>query len=300
MKAYYSVAHNLFAVEIPSYLAAWHTLQPRFAPFEVGVPEGELAFEATVNVGSLPVWESGEVYEPDHAGIGFITSRAGLLPGGEIVVEFKHISESASRLTMKLSADMHTATIYICPKGDETDPYFLTHALMIAYMASTCANGTLMIHSSAVLYDGKVYLFQGKSGTGKSTHSRMWLETIPGTELLNDDNPLLRISPQGIPMAFGSPWSGKTHCYRAMGAPVGAFVRIVRAPENRVEFLPPLKAYASLTSSVLNMPFLPSEFRTMRHKTIEQLVGAVPCCAMHCTPTPEAARVCMAALTSNS
>ena len=39
-----------------------------------------------------------------------------------------------------------------------------------------------------------ISLFQGKSGTGKSTHSGLWLKHIPGCELLNDDNPIVHFN----------------------------------------------------------------------------------------------------------
>ena len=54
----------------------------------------------------------------------------------------------------------------------------------------------------------------GKSGTGKSTHSRLWLKYIPDTKLLNDDNPAVRIMDNNTIMIYGTPWSGKTPCYK--------------------------------------------------------------------------------------
>ena len=59
----------------------------------------------------------------------------------------------------------------------------------------------------------------GKSGTGKSTHSRLWLENVPGATLLNDDNPIVRLTLVGA-IVYGSPWSGKTPCYKNESAPL--------------------------------------------------------------------------------
>ncbi len=288
----YAVAQNIFSVTLPDHLAAWATLQPRFEPFETDSGQ-EPILKATVATQPLAQCVAHDVYEPDHAGIGFITSRVYRLANGGVTLDFKHVSEPTPRLRMTLTPELDKADITFDPAGDDSDHYFLTHALMIAYMLATCGNGTLMFHSSAVILDGRAYLFQGKSGTGKSTHARMWTQSIPGAELLNDDNPLVRISPDGNSMAYGSPWSGKTHCYRNEAAPVGAFVRIVRADHNRLEPLRPLQAYASLTSSVFYTPFLSPELREARHKAIERLVAQVPCCQMHCQPTPDAALTCM-------
>ncbi|MDE5554377.1 MAG: hypothetical protein K2J10_04255 [Muribaculaceae bacterium] len=185
----------------------------------------------------------------------------------------------------------------LAPEDDGNDLYFLTHALMIAYMLATTGNGTLTIHSSTVIYNDKAYLFQGRSGTGKSTHASLWIANIPGAELLNDDNPIIRFSPDGTAMAYGSPWSGKSDCYRNLAAPIGALVRIVRSQNNELRKLSPLHAYASLTASVGYLPLLSEKDREMRHKTIERLVGSVKCCEMHCRPDADAALTCMTALT---
>ena len=64
---------------------------------------------------------------------------------------------------------------------------------MIAFAFSGAQKDLLLIHASVTMKDGKGYLFLGKSGTGKSTHSQLWLKHIPGTELLNDDNPAVRL-----------------------------------------------------------------------------------------------------------
>ncbi len=82
-------------------------------------------------------------------------------------------------------------------------------SLMLLYAMRSAAGDTLLFHSSTIVKDGKAYLFLGKSGTGKSTHSGLWLKHIEGTRLLNDDNPVVYVTPEGTPMVSGSPWSGR-------------------------------------------------------------------------------------------
>jgi len=95
---------------------------------------------------------------------------------------------------------------------------------------------------------GYGYLFLGVSGTGKSTHTANWLRYIPGTDLLNDDNPAVRVI-DGEPIVFGTPWSGKTPCYRNEQAPIGAFVQLKQAPYNKIQRQSVVHAFASLLSS---------------------------------------------------
>lgn len=66
----------------------------------------------------------------------------------------------------------------------------------------------IMLHASAVQLDGYAYLFSANSGTGKSTHTHLWLEKFPNAEILNDDKPAIRLI-NGKFYAFGTPWSGK-------------------------------------------------------------------------------------------
>lgn len=87
----------------------------------------------------------------------------------------------------------------------------LNTAIMIAFAAASAPEQTLLMHASVIAKEAGAYLFFGTSGTGKSTHSRLWLENVEGSSLLNDDNPALRVI-DGKVIVFGTPWSGKTPC----------------------------------------------------------------------------------------
>ena len=107
------------------------------------------------------------------------------------------------------------------------DPYLgevLSSMLRILYAQAALVRDAVSVHASCVSLEGRGYLFLGRSGTGKSTHARRWLEAFPGCHLLNDDNPVLRVE-DGTVTAYGTPWSGKTPCYRNEYAPVAGIVR---------------------------------------------------------------------------
>ena len=189
---------------------------------------------------------------------------------------------------LSVSADFTRGQLLLTG-GD--DAFALNNALMLLFAFSSARHGLLEMHASVVMNQGKGYLFLGKSGTGKSTHSKLWMRHIPGTELLNDDNPILRLMPDGSARVYGSPWSGKTPCYKAQDVPVGAIVRIRQAPYNKIERLPVIQAYASLMASA-------SGFRPFRdlsdgwHNTLEALTRVVPCYVLDCLPDQEAAVLC--------
>jgi hypothetical protein len=134
----------------------------------------------------------------------------------------------------------------------------------------------------------KAVIFLGESGTGKSTHTRLWREHIEGAFLLNDDSPIVRII-DGVPTVFGSPWSGKTPCYKQEHYPLAACVRLSQAPYNKITRLKLVQAYAALH------PSCPPDFAYDDHlydhisATLGDILAEVPVYHLACLPDREAA-----------
>ena len=175
--------------------------------------------------------------------------------------------------------------------GDYTMRSFgLNDALMLVYAFAGAYRQTLLIHASCVSYQGYGYPFIAKSGTGKSTHTSLWLKHIEGSELMNDDNPVVRIV-DGIPYIYGSPWSGKTPCYKDVKAPLGAVTRIDRALVNSVDRLGPVEAFASLLPACSSMKWDSQLYKNLCD-TVTAIIETTPIYTLHCRPDEEAARVC--------
>jgi len=175
--------------------------------------------------------------------------------------------------------------------GDWTMRSFgLNDALMLVYAFAGCAKETLLIHASCIGVGDKAFPFIAESGTGKSTHSSMWMQHIEGAELLNDDNPIIRIV-DGRPLLYGSPWSGKTPCYRNVCRQLGAVVRIERAPKNYIERLSVVASFASLLPACSSMKWDERLYDQLCN-TISHLIATTPIYTMHCLPDREAAIVC--------
>lgn len=174
--------------------------------------------------------------------------------------------------------------------------FTLNNCLMIMFAFASSRKSALMVHSSVVVKDSKVYMFLGKSGTGKSTHSRLWLQNIDGTFLLNDDNPIVRLV-DGKVYIYGSPWSGKTKCYINKSFEVGGIVRIVQKPFNRITKLNVLEAYASLISSCSILRQVPEVNRNITD-TVSSVVGLTRCYVLECLPDVDAAKVSYSAVTA--
>ena len=209
--------------------------------------------------------------------------------GDGYMAEFAPSPVSPVSGLLVMSGDFRHGEVY-APGSPKALAFTLNNALMLLFAFASAPFRTLEMHASVVMNGGRGFLFLGRSGTGKSTHSGLWLKHIPGTELLNDDNPVLRVV-DGETRVYGSPWSGKTPCYKAQDVPVGAIVRLRQAPENRITRLNVVGAYASVMASC-------SGYRPIRaladaqHETLARISQQVPCYQLDCLPDEAAARLC--------
>ena len=163
----------------------------------------------------------------------------------------------------------------------------LNNALMLIFAFAGSRHDTLLIHASLVRQNGYGYAFIAKSGTGKSTHVSLWLRHLPGCDLMNDDNPIVRII-DGEAYIFGGPWSGKTPCYRNVKARLGAITRIDRAPANSIERLAPIEAFASFLPSCSSMKWDEDIFNRICN-TVTKIIETTAIYTLHCLPNEEAA-----------
>ena len=169
-------------------------------------------------------------------------------------------------------------------------PYELRFLLWIAYGLAVLPYGAVAVHTSVIMQGGRAYMFLGESGTGKSTHTRLWRENIEDAELLNDDSPILRIV-DGRPTVYGSPWSGKTPCYKPLSLPLGGVTRLSQAPHNRMRALGKLEAFGAL------LPSCPPNFAYDEALTDRmcEIIGAVikttPVYHLECLPDRAAAEL---------
>jgi len=166
----------------------------------------------------------------------------------------------------------------------------LNNAMMLIFAFAGCWKQALLIHASVVRHKEKAYAFIAKSGTGKSTHSNLWLNNIPGCDLVNDDNPVVRVINDEV-FLFGSPWSGKTPCYRQLKVKLGAIVRIDRAKKNSIDKESPVAGFASLLPSCSSMKWDKDIFGAICDN-VTMVLERVNIYTLHCLPDKEAAELC--------
>lgn len=125
------------------------------------------------------------------------------------------------------------------------------------------------IHSSAVVRDGKAYLFSGYSGVGKSTHTQQWIDAFGGdTRVINDDKPALRFV-DGVWYAYGTPWCGKDGININEKAPIAGLCFLKQADHNSIRRLSSSEALMKILGQTI--------FRLPDSKLADQLMKSVEC-----------------------
>ncbi|MEG0519111.1 MAG: hypothetical protein RR555_09635 [Bacteroidales bacterium] len=166
--------------------------------------------------------------------------------------------------------------------------HVLEHLLLIAFTYATLPHNALILHSSVVELEEQAYLFLGESGTGKSTHTKLWVKYLPKSKILNDDGPVVRVC-EGKVFAFGSPWSGKGRVFRNVGILVNGIYRLSQAPHNKLTVLGIPGAFSSLVPSCLPAIMTVEQHSDMAFNTLSNIIMLTRQFHLDCLPDAQAA-----------
>ncbi len=153
---------------------------------------------------------------------------------------------------------------------------------------------TLLFHGSCVTVDGAGYLFTAKSGTGKSTHTRLWRELLgERAVMVNDDKPLIRLI-DSRSIVYGTPWDGKHRLSRNLSVPLKAICILKRAEENSIRPITVSQAYPHLLQQVYRSSEPTALSRIL--SLVDKLTETVSIWEMGCNQNLEAARIAYQAM----
>jgi hypothetical protein len=282
---YYKVAEHIFKINLPEDEKGIRLSS--YEPFRLktGKIDRQVLFSLTLDDTFRPLMKGEQIGAFDCGAADFGVFR--LTDGTYQIL----ISPPGGYHCGLLQTSPDFSTAIIATRGnDELRIFAINNALMLTYAFASANKNTMLVHASVIKYNNKGYLFLGKSGTGKSTHSDLWQQHIAGSELLNDDNPVVRIHEDGA-VVYGSPWSGKTPCYKNDCAPIGAFIQIQQKPENHIKREKPLQAFATLLPSISTMKW-DKHIYTHTCDSVGKLLKAIPFHTLGCRPDKEAAEVC--------
>lgn len=176
----------------------------------------------------------------------------------------------------------------IAPR-DWPDGYLETLAVYRKIAETMPRYDTMLFHGSCVAVDGVGYLFTAKSGTGKSTHTRLWRELLGDRAVMvNDDKPLIRVTDAGATI-FGTPWNGKHRLGADLAVPLKALCILERAAENAIRPISESEAYPMLLQQVYRPADADALARTLQ--LIDTMLRTVRLWRMGCNMDLEAARI---------
>ena len=170
-----------------------------------------------------------------------------------------------------------------------SDGYLETLAVYRKLAAALLPDNILLFHGSCVCVDGEGYLFTAKSGTGKSTHTRLWREMLGSRAVMvNDDKPLLKIQENGVTV-FGTPWDGKHHLSTNIAVPLKSICILEQGKQNEIHRITPQEAYPML----LQQTNKPQDARLMYNtlQLLDSLKDSVRLYRLRCNQELEAAEI---------
>lgn len=182
-------------------------------------------------------------------------------------------------------------------EGDFSTGYLQMLAVLRKFCLQASQRGILLFHASALQIDGKAYLFTAPSGTGKSTHARLWREAFGSrVTMINDDKPLIRLE-NGRFYAYGTPWNGKHRLSTRTSAEIAGICFLAQGKSNIIQPLNGREALPALMTQIHK----PESAESTRDylMLVSRLAQTVPVWRMECTISPEAAQLSYRTMTGS-
>ena len=168
--------------------------------------------------------------------------------------------------------------------GVDTE-FFLYNILERVFRISLIFNGGFAVHASSIVHEGWGLAFSAESGTGKSTHTGLWMETYPGTYILNDDAPALRLK-DGTWYMYGTPWAGTTGINENVAVPLKALVFLERSTENTIRDASTPEAIRRLFEAIIHP--MSDEVTDIIFDLVSSFISNSKICVLGCNISPEA------------
>lgn len=156
-----------------------------------------------------------------------------------------------------------------------------------------------LLHAAVITFDSKAYAFTAKSGTGKTTHVRLWKKCFGDrVAMVNGDKPLVRRVSDGDGVkfiAYGTPWCGKERYQRNVSAPIEGICVVTRGEKNEIERIGAGDAVPVLYGQMLVLS--DKKYMMAMLDMIDAMVTNIPVYRLHCNMEDEAAHVACRAMT---
>lgn len=196
-----------------------------------------------------------------------------------------HISPAPADIALERVKTAREAEIRRIPAVEHSDAYLETLAIHRQIAEKMLERNTFLMHGAVIAVRDRAWLFTAPSGTGKTTHIRLWLDNIEGSYVVNGDKPLIHIGEDVT--VYGTPWAGKEGMQKNVGVRLCGIILLERGAENHITRLTLSQALPVL----IQQSHRPNE-RSGLEKTLS-LIGnlgkRIPLYRLQCNMLPEAA-----------
>ncbi len=168
--------------------------------------------------------------------------------------------------------------------GVDTE-FFLYNVLERVFRTALVFNGGFAVHASSVVHEGYGLAFSAQSGTGKSTHTDLWIKNYPGTYILNDDAPAFRMK-DGMWHMYGTPWAGTSGINVNVGVPVKALVFLERSQTNTIRDVSTAETISRIFEAIMNP--ISDEITNLVFDAVSSFITNSRVCVLGCNISDEA------------
>ena len=218
----------------------------------------------------------------------------------DLVMDFEHEYSYIDRIAApyRVRENMHV-DLRIAPDKDDMRaeqkkspasplPYLESLSLLRGLAERLPDFDGFILHACVVKKGDRAYAFSAPSGTGKTTHARLWLDAFPDAFILNGDKPIVRAA-ENVFYAYGTPWCGKENLHINARAPLAGLCFLERSEQNHIEPFDPTDALNKLLSQIA-LPASPARLEKML-SLLDRFLKSVPIYRLSCNMLPEAAAV---------
>lgn len=187
-----------------------------------------------------------------------------------------------------LSFDGKEAVFYYDGSTQQEAVDELFYGFRAAFFYLAALHGKYALHSASNYYQEKAWLYSASSGTGKTTHVKLW-EKLYAVPVLNGDLNLLGMEKDEV-FVYGIPWCGTSGVYTTKKYPLGGIILLKRGTENRVCKLPQDERQLYTAQRMISPAWTEKQVDDSL-LFAEKLSDRIPIRQLYCTQEPSAAAV---------
>ena len=207
------------------------------------------------------------------------------------------VTDVTPDFSVSLNQEDISAEQEVTSENQFSPTYLETLALLRKLAEILPSHNRILMHGASISYNEHAYLFTAPSGTGKSTHIRLWKKYLgDDVKIVNGDKPFISLEDE--PVIYGSPWAGKENWHRNCKLPLNGICFVQRGSTNSIRRI----EASDCRSLLFKQVYLPADTLAagLTLELVDMLIKKVPLYVLTCDMSEDAVRCSFEALTGLS